>query len=156
MLRLSALLFLLTWAGAAQPVPGLFPWWDSPVVRDLHLSDDQTAQIRNVTREYRGRLIDQRAAVEKAEGDVQDVFNDDPLDSRRGTEAIDRLVAARSELTRTFSQLSLRLRGVLTAGQWRELQRRRPPGPQPPGPPPQGPPPPGGRRPEPPAGQPRY
>ena len=101
-------------------------WWDSPLVNDLKLSADQQTQIRTVVREYRSKLIDLRAAVQKSEGDVQEFFNDDPLDQRRASEAIDRLVAARGELTRAMSQMSLRLRAVLTGEQWRELQKRRP------------------------------
>ncbi len=101
-------------------------WWDSPTVKDLNLTDDQTRTIRETVREYRARLIDQRAAAEKAEGDLEDLFNDGEVDQKRAGEAIDRLANARADLTRTMSQMSLRLRSVLTQDQWRELQRRAP------------------------------
>ena len=120
------LAFLMLSAGARpQPPPAGFPWWDSPLVRDLNLSEDQRQQIRGVVREHRRSLIDLRAAVEKAEAQLEDVFNEDRVDQRRAGEAIDQLVAARGELTRALSQLSLRLRSILTAEQWRELQKRR-------------------------------
>ena len=110
----------------AQPPRGFYNWWDSPVAKDLNLSDDQLKQIRTVVKEYRTKLIDARASVEKAEAEIEDAFNDESLSQVRGNDAIEHLVAARSELTRTFSQMSLRLRAVLTSEQWTELQKRRP------------------------------
>ena len=110
----------------AQPARGMFPWWESGLVRDLNLSEDQQKQIQSTVREYRDRMIDLRGAVQKAEAQVQDLMNEDKPDVRRSNEAIDKLVNARSELTRVFYQMGFRIRGVLTQEQWRELQRRRP------------------------------
>ena len=109
-----------------MPRGNSFPWWDSPIVQDLKLSDDQQTQIRNTVHDYRSKLIELRAALEKAEGELNDVYDDEKIDQRKASEAIDRVVAARGDLTRTFSQLSLKLRSVLTIDQWRELQKRRP------------------------------
>jgi len=110
------------------PGPAFFPWWDSPIVRDLNLSEDQQQQIRARVSEFRDRLIEQRANVEKVEGSLQDLMNEDSVDEAKVTEAIDRLVAARGNLMRTFSQMGLKLRQVLTTEQWQELQKRRPRG----------------------------
>jgi len=126
MRRLALLVCLLSVPLLAQPPRGFFPWWDSPIAKDLNLSEDQTKQIRTVVREYRSKLIDQRAAVEKAEGEFEDQFNDDLFNERRAGDALERLITARGEMTRTLSQMSLRLRAVLTAEQYRELQKRRP------------------------------
>ena len=49
-----------------------------------------------------------------------------PVDPAKTNEAIERLVDARSDLTRTLTQLSLKLRLILSEEQWQELQRRRP------------------------------
>jgi Spy/CpxP family protein refolding chaperone len=123
---------LLVAAAYGQNPRALVPWWDQPIVRDLNLSEEQHRQIRSALRETRSQMIDLRASVEKAEGEVEDLFNEDSVDQKRTAEAIDKLVDARRELTRAFSMLSLRLRAVLTTQQWRELQRRRPvPQPQP-------------------------
>lgn len=126
MRRLALLVCLLGVPLLAQPPRGFFPWWDTPVAKDLNLSEDQTQQIRAVVREYRPKLIDQRAAVEKFEGEFEDQFNDEAFDQRRAGEVLERLVTARGDLTRSFSQMSLRLRAVLTADQYKELQKRRP------------------------------
>jgi Spy/CpxP family protein refolding chaperone len=110
---------------SAQSGRSLFPWWDNPLSRDLDLSDTQRNQIRAVVKEYRNRLVDERAAVEKAEGELEDVFSEDTVDQRRAAEAIDHLTAARGELTKSLAQMSLRMRVVLTAQQWQDLQRRQ-------------------------------
>ena len=110
----------------AQGPRGSFAWWDSPIAKDLNLSADQTKQIRETVKEYRAKLIDQRAAAEKAEGELDDLFNEGNVDQRKATESIDRLANARADLTRTVSQMSLRLRSVLTPDQWHELQKRAP------------------------------
>jgi Spy/CpxP family protein refolding chaperone len=70
---------------SAQGMPrgGAFPWWDSPLVRDLNLTEDQQQQIKNTVREYRNKLIEARAAAEKAEGDLNDVYEEDRIDQRR-------------------------------------------------------------------------
>jgi Spy/CpxP family protein refolding chaperone len=111
----------LTWAQS----PETTAWWDSPVVQNLNLSQDQQNQIRTRVREYRDRLIEQRAAVQKAEANLQDAMDEDQVNDGRAQEAIDRVVAARGDLLRSISQMSLRLRLVLTPEQWQTLKARR-------------------------------
>jgi Spy/CpxP family protein refolding chaperone len=126
MKRLMLLMLCLGLPVLAQMPRGFYPWWDSPVAKDLNLTDDQNRQIREIVKEYRTKMIDQRASVEKAEVELQDIFNEDNFDQRRGNEAIERLIAARGDITRSFSQMSLRLRAILTPDQYHELMRRRP------------------------------
>ena len=126
MLRFSLVaLFCLT-PLLAQTPRGYFAWWDSPLVRDLNLTDGQVKQIHTTLREYRRKLVDLRASVVKADLDVEEVFNDDSVDPKRANEAIERLANSRADLTRALSQMVLKLRSVLTQEQWRELQKRRP------------------------------
>jgi len=118
--------FLMALPLSAQGARGGFStWWDSPIVNGLDLTDAQRTQIRSVIREYRGRMMEVRGAVQKAEGDLDAVFNEDTVDQRRGSEAIDRLTKARADMTRSVSEMSLRMRAVLTTQQWQELQRRQ-------------------------------
>ena len=100
------------------------PWWNSPLVRNLDLSETQTKDIRATLREYRGPLMDLRQAVQRADGDLEVLLATTPVDQHKATEAIDRLAAARADLTRTLSLMTVRLRGILTNGQWQELQQR--------------------------------
>jgi Spy/CpxP family protein refolding chaperone len=116
---------------AQGPRGGGFPggfgmqWWDNPVANGLNLSESQNKQIRAIVAEYRSKLIDLRANEEKAQGDFQDVFNDAPADQRRANDAIDRLGNARGEMTKVISQMSLKMRNVLTAEQWQQLRERQ-------------------------------
>lgn len=122
-LLLSAIL-ALPLIGSGQ-MPGMTPWWDGPIAQNLGLSDDQSKQIREVVRESRGQLIQLRGAVQSAEADLRDEMNQDKVDSRKAEAAIDKAVAARAELTRAVSLMTLKLRMTLTVDQWRELQRRQ-------------------------------
>lgn len=125
MKHLIALALLLSAPAQSQMPRGLFPWWEGRFVRDVNLTSDQRGRIREILREHRGALIDQRAAVQKAEAEVEDLFNEEQVDQKKALDAIDRLIAARNEMARTYAQMSLKLRAVLTPEQWRELQRRR-------------------------------
>jgi Spy/CpxP family protein refolding chaperone len=109
----------------AQPPRGFYPWWDRPIARDLKLTETQSRQIRTTIRDFRGKLIENRAAVEKAELELENAFEEENVDTRHANQAIEDLAKARENLTRTFSQMALQLRLVLTAQQWQELQKRR-------------------------------
>jgi Spy/CpxP family protein refolding chaperone len=100
------------------------PWWDRPIVQDLGLSNDQVQQVRAIVRDSRDNLIQLRAAVKSAEAALADEMSQDVVDTGRAEAAIDRVVAARSDLMRAVSQMSLKLRQVLTYPQWQELRKR--------------------------------
>jgi len=137
MIRLC-LILLLSGVLFAQAPPGFFNWWDSPIANDLNLSEDQKKQIRSIVQEHRDRLIDQRAALQKAEAQFADLFAEESPNPARVDQVIEQLVAARADLTRTMSRMTLRLRAVLTPQQFQELQKRRPRMMQGPGPGPGG------------------
>jgi Spy/CpxP family protein refolding chaperone len=100
------------------------PWWNSSVAQDLNLTDAQKTDINGIVRDYRPKMMDLRAAMQTADRDVAAAFGENPVDQRKANDAIDRLAAARGDLTRALSQMSLKLRTVLTAEQWQELERR--------------------------------
>ncbi len=112
--------------GFRPPQGGGFAWWDSPIAADLNLSDQQQAQIRTHTREFRNRLFDASNAVKKAEAELEDIMNEENVDQKRASDAIEKVASARAEMTRSVSLMSLRLRSVLTYQQWQELQKRAP------------------------------
>ena len=103
------------------------PWWNGETIRELNLSKDQVAQMRASMQEYRPRLKELRGAVQKAEQDLESVFNSDPVNTQKANEAIEHLVVARADLSRTLSQMGLKLRSVLTLQQWQEVEKRFPP-----------------------------
>ena len=100
-------------------------WWNSPLVQNLDLSEAQRKEIRATVRDYRGHLMDLREAVQRADGDLEIALGESSLDQRKANEAIEHLASARAELTRTISQMTLRLRTILTNEQWQELQKRQ-------------------------------
>jgi Spy/CpxP family protein refolding chaperone len=135
---------LLAAAGTAQN-PMMAPWWESPVVRDLNLSEEQHRKIRTTVSGSRSKIILLRATLEAAEADLGELMGEDPVDPKKGGAAIEKVLAARTDLGRQVAQMSLALRQILTASQWHELERRQrrnpnlgPNHPQnrPPGPPP--------------------
>ncbi len=131
------LITILSACGLAAQAPGMFPWWDSPIARDLKLSDDQNKKIHEIVSESRTRIIQLRANLEAADGDLRDRMDDDPVDTRKAGAAIEKVLAARTELERAVSNMTLRMRQVLSGQQWHELERRhamggsRPPNPPP-------------------------
>ena len=127
MRRYILLGLLLSGSVFGQMPKSLYAWWSKPVVaRQLNLTNVQRQQIRATVVQFRPHLIDIRAEVNKAEIDLQAEFDHDPVDQTKANQAIERLIAARADLTRTLSQMSLKLRTVLTEQQWRDLQRLRP------------------------------
>jgi Spy/CpxP family protein refolding chaperone len=101
------------------------PWWESPIVNKLDLSDAQTKQITATVSDYRDRLRELRTAVNHAEAGLESVLNEDPVDQRKANDAIEQIANARTELFRTTSQMDLKLRSVLTAQQWQELRSQQ-------------------------------
>lgn len=118
-------------AGAllAQPrplMPTQYAWWENRlVVTSLNLSESQTKQLNAIQSSYVGRLMELRAAANKAESNLEDVYNQAPSDDLKADAAIDQYANARDNLTRTLSKMSLQMRNVLTAEQWQELQSRQ-------------------------------
>jgi hypothetical protein len=122
--RRSALALLLFVAAVQAQNRAEFPWWNSPVVADIGLSAEQTSHIRQIVRSYRNRLLDARNNVQKAEGDLEDVMNDEHVTLETTKPVIEKLAAARAASTRVVLEMDIELRSVLTFDQWRLLVRR--------------------------------
>ncbi len=100
------------------------PWWTSPVVQDLGLSQDQVKRIHQIVRAYRERLFDARNSVAKNEAELEDLLGDSQVSLNAAKPTIDRLADARGMVSRLFTSMSVELRAVLTQDQWRELVKR--------------------------------
>jgi Spy/CpxP family protein refolding chaperone len=122
------ILFLVLAVIAASPAFSQsrvgFAWWNSPIRADLNLSHDQDLKIRQIVRSYRNRLLDARNNVQKADGDLEDLLNDETVDPAAVKPIIDRVANARANAARVSLELSLELRSVLTLDQWRTLVRK--------------------------------
>ena len=124
----------------AQPPRGPRPWWDGDVSKNANLSDAQQKQVAQIMREFRPRMMETRRAANKADADVAAAFNEEPVDQTKAAAAIERLANANAEVTRTVSQLDLKLRTILTAQQWQAMNLHPRPWPDRPGPRRRGPP----------------
>jgi Spy/CpxP family protein refolding chaperone len=100
------------------------PWWNGAAAQDLNLTETQKTDINAIVKDYRNKMMDLRSTIDKADKDVAAAFGENPVDQKKASDAIDKLAASRGELTRTLSQMSLKLRMVLTADQWQELRQR--------------------------------
>jgi Spy/CpxP family protein refolding chaperone len=127
MLRSLVLALVLGASLLAQMPQSLYPWWGNKlVVKQLDLTPPQVRQIRAAVTEAQPHLLEVRAKVLRAEQNLEDQFNNDPVDQGKANQALEQLITARIDLTRSLTELSLKLRVLLTAQQWRELQRLRP------------------------------
>jgi Spy/CpxP family protein refolding chaperone len=100
--------------------------------RVVDLNEAQQKQIEGICKDSFKKVFDLRENTQKAEAELQAAFDESPVDQRKSNDAIEHLVAARSELFRATSQMDLKLRTVLTDEQWQELKknhRGRPGGP---------------------------
>jgi|SRR5580658_10279901 Spy/CpxP family protein refolding chaperone len=127
MFRSFVILLALSAALLAQMPQSLYPWWSNkPVVKQLDLTPAQVRDIRAAVTTAQPHLLEVRAKVLRAEQTLEDQFNSDPVDQNKTNQALEQLIAARTDLTRSLTELSLKLRVLLTAQQWQQLQRLRP------------------------------
>jgi Spy/CpxP family protein refolding chaperone len=120
-------------AEGRRPKPEMTAWWDQPIARDLGLTDQQNSQIRATVAESRGRLIQLRDSVDAAEKVLHDLMDQQTVDVNRAQAAVDEVVSTHAEMMRAVTQMSIKLRAILTYAQWQQLQRResQPPPPRP-------------------------
>jgi Spy/CpxP family protein refolding chaperone len=99
-------------------------WWkNSEVVKELQLSDAQVKQIEQTFLDYRLKLIDLRADVERQETKLQPLLEADQPNEQQVGSQVDAVVAARGKLEKTNTMMMLAIRRVLSVDQWKKLQQ---------------------------------
>ena len=113
-----------------MPGPGLGgKWWNnSELATKLNLTDQQKTQMEQIFQQSRLKLIDQRAAVEKAEATLEPLRSADHPDESQVLAQIDKVAQARAELEKSNARMLLGIRQVLTADQWKQLKEQAPRG----------------------------
>src|SRR5919198_2154552 len=102
---------------------GLGAWWkNSDVVKELQLTDAQVKQIEQTFLDYRLKLIDLRADVERQETKLQPLLEADQPNEQQIGSQVDAVVAARGRLEKTNTMMMLAIRRVLSVDQWKKLQ----------------------------------
>jgi protein CpxP len=98
-------------------------WWkNSEVVKELQLTDAQVKQIEQTFLDYRLKLIDLRADLERQETKLQPLLETDQPNEQQVGSQVDAVVAARGRLEKTNTMMMLAIRRVLSVEQWKKLQ----------------------------------
>jgi protein CpxP len=101
-------------------------WWNDPsMVEKLKLTDDQRKTMDKILLEHREKLVDMRAAVEKAELEMEPLVQDDSPNEAKILAQIDKVAQARAELEKANARFLLAIRGKLSPEQWKGLKAAR-------------------------------
>jgi Spy/CpxP family protein refolding chaperone len=97
-------------------------WNNSEIATKINLTDQQKQQLETAFTNYRLKLIDQRAAVEREQVKLEPLIQADKLDEGAITRQVDALIAARGQLERTTALMGLDIRKQLSTEQWKQLK----------------------------------
>ena len=98
---------------------------NSEIAQQLQLTDQQRKQLEQAFVEHRMRLVDLHADVEKQEIKLQSLMDADQPAESQVMAQMDRLLAARGNLEKEFTAMTLNFRRIVTPEQWRKLQTIR-------------------------------
>ena len=104
-------------------VKGTF-WRNPEWIKALGLSGDQQKKMDEVFQQYRLRLIDLTAALEKEEIILEPLFGTTPPTAENTAKIltqIDRIAEARAELEKANSKMLVGILQILNAEQWEKL-----------------------------------
>jgi Spy/CpxP family protein refolding chaperone len=102
-------------------------WWKNPATaQSLGLTADQQKKMDDVFQQYRLKLIDFNAALEKEEVTLEPLVGAEPLDEAKVAAQIDRVAEARAELEKANGRMLLGIRKLLTPEQWSKLNSGKP------------------------------
>lgn len=106
---------------AMHAAPGR--WWHNPEMsQKLGLSADQQKKMDDVFQQYRLKLIDLSASLQKEEAVLEPLMEAPQGDEAKTVAQIDRVAQARAELEKANAKMLLGVRRVLTQDQWKKLQ----------------------------------
>lgn len=98
-------------------------WWTRPAIaEELGLSPEQKTRLEEIVAERLKVIIDARAAVEKAQVELREVAQKEPLNVQKARQAFQAVQQARARLEKERFELLLSQRQVLTAEQWQKAR----------------------------------
>jgi Spy/CpxP family protein refolding chaperone len=104
-------------------------WWDNPeMVKKLGLTAEQQKKMDDVFQQYKLKLIDLEAPLQKEEVILDGLMQGPQLDDAKILPSVDRIAQDRAELEKANARMLLGIRHVLTLEQWTQLQMERPSG----------------------------
>ena len=108
------------------PPAGSGKWWkNSATVRALELTESQVAQLEAVYLGYQKDLATLRSALLQQESRLKALLAADRLDEAALATQRAQLSAARVELEKQNSEMTLAMRRLMTGDQWRKLEKIR-------------------------------
>lgn len=98
-------------------------WWRDPEwVSALNLTSEQQKKMDEIFQQYRLRLVDLNAALQKEELILEPLIaNVRPGEDGRVLAQIDRIAEARAELEKANARMLLAIRQTLTTEQWAKV-----------------------------------
>jgi Spy/CpxP family protein refolding chaperone len=114
-LMLSLIVMTAAISASAQSQGFGFKWWQTErFQKELALTQEQIQRIEGVYQAAEPLLRAQKQAVDRREAKLSKVIQDPKTDEPALLQAIDRVEAARSEISRTRNLMFFRIRRVLT------------------------------------------
>ncbi len=108
-------------------VPG-GKWWTRPeMAQRLSLTADQTKKMDDTFQQYRLKLIDLNASVQREETIMEPLVAAEQPDEAKIVAQIDKVAQARAELEKANARMLLGIRRLLTPEQWDKLKADIPP-----------------------------
>jgi Spy/CpxP family protein refolding chaperone len=103
-------------------------WWtNQALVARLGLTTDQMKKIEGIFDQRRQTIVQEKTSLESEEAALTRMLDADPMEPTRNVSAqIDKVVQARAQMERTYSNMTLEMRQVLTRDQWTQLQMDQP------------------------------
>ncbi len=105
--------------------PGGTWWKDSELATKLKLTEQQKQQLEQTFLDYRLKLVDLHANVERDELKLQPLMDADQLNEAQISTALDQLIADRGKLEKANAMMNVSMRKVLSTEQWKQLQSLR-------------------------------
>jgi len=128
MKKLTVFLMLLCAAAAFsqgfQNLPRGKWWQNEKVVADLGLTQDQQAKLDDLMFAHRDKMIDLKAALEKAELRLRETMDRPVLNEKEVLDLVDKTIAARGLLQKDRVTMLVKVRGVLTPEQWAKAKAK--------------------------------
>jgi Spy/CpxP family protein refolding chaperone len=115
----------------ALGVPG-GRWWTRPeMAQKLGLTADQTKKMDETFQQFRLKLIDLNASVQREEAIMEPLIGAEQPDEAKIVAQIDKVALARAELEKANARMLLGIRRLLTPEQWNKLKAEAPAAAQP-------------------------
>ena len=98
-------------------------WWkNSEIAKELNLTDAQQKQLEKTFLDYRMKLVDLNANLDRQELKLEPLISADTLDENAVSQQLDQVVAARGRLEKSNAMMHVAMRKVLNQEQWKKLQ----------------------------------